>query len=136
MAEPRSASRCSNGYGDHEFLVVENPVRHPLETEGLVIESPQEYVCRAWENPDWALQHVEDRTLERWLYYAAAEQDIVKALYYLRWQAGLYGRRRAWRDAGLAADQVSRADSAPQSGRLLARIPDFDQPQWRILPRC
>ena len=126
----------SNGYRDHEFLVVENPVRHPLETDELVIESTQEYVCRAWENPDWASQQVEDRTLERWLYYAAAEQDIVTAFKYLRWSrpaSTTEDVRGVTLDMLQAKYPVPILPCSPKS--LLARVPEFDQPRWRILPR-
>ena len=126
----------SNGYRDHEFLVVENPVRHPLETDELVIESTQEYVCRAWENPDWASQLVEDRTLERWLYYAAAEQDIVTAFNYLRWSRPASTTEDG---CGVTLDLLQTKYPAPILPRspksLLARVPEFDQPRWRILPR-
>ncbi|MCB0183602.1 MAG: hypothetical protein KDE31_05030, partial [Caldilineaceae bacterium] len=77
----------SDGFADHEFLVVDNPVRNPLVTqEGLSIQSFQEYVCRAWENPDMALRHVADRTLERWINYAAGERQIADAIRYFRWE--------------------------------------------------
>ena len=76
----------SDGYADHEFLVVENPVRNPLVTDdGLSIQSFQEYICRAWEDPEMALHHVEDRTLERWMTYAAGEREIADAMRYFRW---------------------------------------------------
>ena len=126
----------SNGYSDHEFLVVQNPVRHPLETDELVIESTQEYVCRAWENPEWALQQVEDLTLERWLRYAAAEQDIVTAFSYLRWSRPACTAEDV-RDVALDLLQTKYpAPILPRSPEtLLARVPDFDRPQWRVLPR-
>ena len=126
----------SNGYGDHDFLVVENPVRHALEADGLVIDSTQEYVCRAWENPEWALQHVQDRTLERWLYYAAAQEDVVKALDYMRWRrpACLAENVR-----GVTLDLLQTKYPAPilpkSSEDLLERISDFNQPQWQVLPK-
>lgn len=77
----------NNGYADREFLVVENPVRHSLNTkDGLSIASFQEYICRAWEEPERAVEQVSDRVLERWVYYSAGEQDISEAVKFLRWE--------------------------------------------------
>lgn len=77
----------NNGYADREFLVVENPVRHSLDTkDGLSIASFQEYICRAWEEPEQAVEQISNRILERWIYYAAGEQDISEAIKFLRWE--------------------------------------------------
>ena len=74
------------GYQDYDFLVVENPVRVPLETaDGTTVSSLQEYVCRVWENPQMGANHISDRSLERWIYYSAAEESISNALNYMRW---------------------------------------------------
>lgn len=126
----------NNGYNDHDFLVVENPVRYALETDGLVVDSLQEYVCRAWENSDWALQHVEERVLQRWLYYAAAQKEIVNAVNYLQWKHPTYTASSA---LGVMLDLIQTKYPAPilprSPGDLLEKIQAFEQPQWYSLPQ-
>ena len=125
------------GYADHEFLVVENPVRHPLELpDGHPIRSLQEYVCRAWENPKMGAAHIADRTLERWVYYAAAEEPIADALEYLR-----YEPESADDDSQLSIvlDLLQSRYPAPilpldSTADVAERLQCFQSPEWRLTP--
>lgn len=126
----------ANGHVDHDFLVVENPVRHALETgDGLTIGSVQEYICRVWEDSHLGLAHLADRTLERWLRYAAADGDLAQVLQYLE---------RA-PDALPPARQLVTVLSLLQQRYpvpILPRRPQADtawlapvsQPHWRVTP--
>ena len=126
----------SNGHADHEFLVVENPVRHPLDINGLSVESLQEYVCRAWEDPGMALGCLQDRTLERWLHYAAGEDDVVTAMRYFRWDPDSPSANSL---LFMILDLLQTRYPAPIMPRsqpdLLARLPDLCAPQWRVTPQ-
>jgi len=123
------------GYSDHEFLVVENPVRHPLQINGLGIESFQEYVCRAWENPEPAIQHVDDRTLERWIYYSAGERDIAEAIKFLRWEPSPTPPENL---LAMTLDMLQSRYAAPILPRSpedwLDSLSDILKPTWRVSP--
>jgi len=124
-----------NGHTDHEFLVVENPVRHALQTDGLSIGSLQEYVCRAWEAPEWALPHIDSRTLERWIHYSAAQHDIITTMNYLRWESPSITVESI---LGTTLDLMQTKYPTPILPRspsdLLARISEFETPKWRVVP--
>lgn len=126
----------TNGHADHDFLVVENPVRQPLETtEGLSIGSIQEYVCRAWERPGMTREHLQDRTLDRWLYYSAAEADIATAIRYLHWEPdGLEANSQLF----MVLDWLQSKYPAPilpcSPADWIEQLPSLHAPQWRIEP--
>ncbi len=123
------------GYADHEFLVVENPVRHPLQANGLGIESFQEYVCRSWEAPDMALEHINNRTLERWIHYSAGERDIADAIKFLRWEPSPTPPENL---LAMTQDMLQSRYSVPTLPRspsdFLDALPDVMAPTWRVTP--
>lgn len=126
----------SDGYADHEFLVVENPVRNPLVTDdGLSIQSFQEYICRAWEDPEMALHHVEDRTLERWMTYAAGEREIADAMRYFRWESEPTSTNSL---LFMTLDLLQAQYPVPILPRsqpdMLDKLPAMRKPEWRLLP--
>jgi len=132
----RVSFTLANGHADHDFLVVDNPVRHALETaDGLTIGSIQEYVCRAWEDPEMAGEHLADRTLERWLYYAAAEAETAEAIQYLRWeQDGSATDSPLYMVLDLLQSKYPAPIlpcSPPSWG---GRLPALLAPQWRVAP--
>ncbi len=127
----------NNGYADREFLVVENPVRHSLDTkDGLSIASFQEYVCRAWEEPERAIEQVANRILERWIYYAAGEQDISEAIKYLRWEPEPISTEQI---LYITLDLLQTKYPAPILPRsmpnFIERLPQLrEKPIWRSSP--
>lgn len=131
----RVSFSLANGHADHDFLVVDNPVRHPLESHGLAIASLQEYVCRAWEDPDLGTQHLSDRTLERWVRYAAGDRDLADAIRYLAWEPDSLPEER---QLGIALDLIQSKYPAPilprSPGDLAARLPRLLADHWRADP--
>lgn len=124
------------GHGNYTFMVVENPVRYPLgEYQNIQIESIQEYVCRAWEDPDLGYETYSDRSLERWLHYSAGDTVLSEAVRYYKWKDYQKPAIGLMYQALDLLQTKYPVPILPRSQNNL--ISDFDtitNPQWEISP--
>ncbi|MBK9748842.1 MAG: PQQ-binding-like beta-propeller repeat protein [Chloroflexi bacterium] len=125
------------GHGDYTFMVVENPVRHALNLYGnLSVNSIQEYICRAWEDPELSLEFYSDRSLERWIYYSAGDLGIANAIRYFKWAGSQLPINSLMYQALDLLQTRYAVPILPRSpSDLLDRIADFEKPRWDVAPR-
>jgi len=126
------------GFGNYTFMVVENPIRHPLGVYGSInINSIQEYICRSWEDSELGITTYADRSLERWIHYSAGASDISDAIKYFRWGGGSQGSQSTLLYQAL--DMLQTRFTVPILPRapsnLLDELEAITQPTWEVLPR-
>lgn len=125
------------GFGNYTFMVVENPIRHPLNLgSNLSINSIQEYICRAWEDPELGLGTYSDRALERWVYYSGGDADIANAIKYFKW-----ANHQSSPSALMfqALDLLQTRYTVPILPRstedLLKQVSEFEKAKWDVVPK-
>lgn len=125
------------GFGNYTFMVVENPVRHALSLDGnLQVNSIQEYVCRAWEDPELGLETYLERSLERWIYYSAGDAGITNALRYFKWDGYQSSVSSLMYQALDLLQTRYPVPILPRSREdLIHQIPDFEKPRWEVSPK-
>ena len=125
------------GFGDYTFMVVENPIRHALNFgDNYLVNSIQEYICRSWENPELGLETYLDRSLERWIYYSAGDQDIANALRYFKWNGYQSSVSSLMYQALDLLQTRYPVPILPRSqDDLICQIPEFENPRLEVFPK-
>jgi hypothetical protein len=125
-------------HGNLSFNVIENPITAPLILQDWTIRSIQEYICRAWEDPDvLGKTLVFDRTLDRWLYYAAQDTTLAMTLkYYMTFNRELSTDQFV----AFVLDLLQTRYPVPILPRgaphLLEQVALFKKPQWDTYPKA
>lgn len=125
------------GFGDYTFAVVENPVRHPLGIYGNInINSIQEYICRAWEDPELGIDTYSDRSLERWIHYSAGVKEISNAIKYFKWDGYQSSVSSLMYQALDILQTRFPVPILPRSkDDLIRQFPEFENPRWEVSPK-
>ncbi len=122
--------------GDYTFMVVENPVRHPLRlANNLEIESIQEYICRALENFELGLETFNNRSLERWVHYSAGAADLADAIKYMKWKHYRSAPESLFRRTLELLQTHYPVPILPKSpAHTIEQTAAYRTPQWNIVP--